>query len=375
MRRVLVLITVLTGASLMTACESSPPPLRWAIAVHGGAGSFNTLTDPAEIEATKRDLAAALEAGRAILAAGGTSLDAAEQVVRILEDNPRFNAGKGAVFTSAGGHELDATIMDGRSLKCGAVGGVRTVKNPVSLARRVMQDTPHILLAGPGADAFAQQVGAEQVDQKYFYTQKRYEQLQKVLEKRKQEEQKKQQSDSGQGSSFTHTPGGKRTTGGAARGVAPSSAPGRSASAPARGDDDVYYGTVGCVALDAHGNLAAATSTGGLTAKMPGRLGDSPLIGAGTYADNQSCAVSGTGTGERFIEHAVAFHVGALMRYKGLSVEEAARIVVFERLKKDQGGLIAVSRTGDIAMPYNTKAMIRGAADARGRFEVFLRGE
>jgi beta-aspartyl-peptidase (threonine type) len=369
--------------------DAQPPAVAWAIAVHGGAGSFATVTDPADVAAIEQGIAEAMGAGRDVLAAGGSAMDAVELVVRILEDNPRFNAGKGAVFTADGGHELDASIMDGGTLRCGAVGGVKTVKNPVSLARMVMQRTRHILLAGPDADAWAAAQGVDQVEPGYFFTQKRFDDLQRVLEQRRREQEQgtrlpqPQQQRQGQTSNpaeradACHPPLTPPSREGESAGAPPSREGDTKAGPRSREGDrthgDDYFGTVGCVARDKHGNLAAATSTGGLTAKMPGRLGDSPIIGAGTYAANDACAVSCTGTGERFIEQAVAFQVAAIMRYRGVGVDEAARIMIHERLKPNEGGLIAVGRDGRIAMPYNTKAMARGAADASGRFEVGLR--
>jgi beta-aspartyl-peptidase (threonine type) len=247
-------------------------------------------------------------------------------VVRYLEDDPNFNAGKGAVFHADGGHELDASIMDGRDKACGAVAAVTTVKNPVCLARMVMTKTRHILLVGAGAERFARETGVELVGQDYFYTEAQRQVWQRAQRKGREQ---------------------SRNT------------------FPLR-----YLGTVGCVARDGRGNLAAATSTGGLTNKRPGRVGDTPIIGAGNYADNQTCAVSGTGIGEQFIRHSAAYEVAALMKYKGLRVTEAVEQVVRQRLKPDQGGLIAVSRDGKIAIDYNTGGMAWAAADSSGRFEV-----
>ncbi len=300
---------------------------HYAIAIHGGAGVISRDTDPAQVQAYQDALAEALRRGQAILEGGGTSLDAVESTVRYLEDQPQFNAGRGAVFTEAGGHELDASIMDGKSLACGAVAGVKTVKNPITLARLVMERTPHILLAGEGAEAFAEEMGVERVGQDYFHTDRRYEQWQRARQRRT--------------TMLDHSE-----------------------------VDATKMGTVGCVALDKHGNLAAATSTGGMTNKKAGRVGDSPLIGAGNYAENATCAVSGTGIGEEFIRHGVAQRVAAAMRYKGLSLEAAAGHVVREVLKPGDGGVIAVDGSGNIAMVFNTQGMFRGAADSRGQFEV-----
>ena len=300
---------------------------HYAIAIHGGAGVIEKTATPEERESYLASLTKALREGHDRLARGDAALDVVEAVVRILEDDPNFNAGKGAVFTAEGTHELDASIMNGANLACGAVAGVQTVKNPISLARLVMEKSPHVMLAAEGAEQFASAMNVERVDPSYFDTPRRL----KGLEKWRQEQEEK---------------------------------------AKEAQNPEKPRGTVGCVVLDRHGNLAAATSTGGMTGKRFGRVGDSPVIGAGTYASNETCAVSCTGTGEEFIRHAAAFQVSAIMRYTGASVERAAHTVIFERLKADDGGLIAVSRNGEIAMPYSTLGMFRGAADSTGRFEV-----
>ena len=255
-------------------------PSSFAIAVHGGAGTIdrNQLTPEREKE-YRSALEQAVQTGAAILSRGGSSLDAVEAAVRLLEDDPNFNAGRGAVFTSAGTNEMDASIMDGKTLKAGAVASLKHIKNPISLARLVMEKSPHVMLEGEGAEAFAKENGIELVDPKYFFTQRRWDELQK---------EKKKASEGGT------SPASER------------------------------HGTVGAVALDQSGNLAAATSTGGTTNKRPGRVGDSPIIGAGTYASNATCAVSCTGDGEYFIRAAVAHEVSSLIENKGVSVKEAA---------------------------------------------------
>jgi beta-aspartyl-peptidase (threonine type) len=296
---------------------------RWAIAIHGGAGVISRVKLADGGKAHLASLHAALEVGRSVLAAGGTSLDAVEKVVRRLEDDPLFNAGKGAVYDHDGIHELDAAIMDGSGLACGAVAAVKTVKNPISLARLVMERSPHVLLVGEGADRFAAEMGVERVSQDYFHTAYRYEEWQRELHRRQ---------------------------GGTA----------------AQRD----HGTVGAVALDRQGNLAAATSTGGLTDKLPGRVGDSPIVGAGTYANNRTCAVSGTGAGEEFIRHTVAYDISALVEYRGATLQQAAESVVRGKLRPGDGGVIAVGRDGAIALVFNSEGMYRGAADSTGRFEV-----
>jgi len=282
----------------------------WAIVIHGGAGGA-----PAENKRQPQEdaLRAYLNMGREMLAGGSTALDACEKVVRAFEADGRFNAGKGAVFTAEGKHSLDACIMDGSSLKVGAVAGVRTVKHPIALARLVMEKTKHVLLIRDGAEEFAQKMGLDIVPNGYF-----------------------------------DSPGRKKD---------------------AKEAETEGGGTVGCVCLDQHGNLAAATSTGGIGGVMAGRVGDTPICGAGTYANNQTCAVSGTGTGEQFIRHNVAHTISALMQYKGMTAQQAAEEVVFNILQKGNGGVIVVSRSGEIAMHYNTGGMWRGCADAAGRFE------
>ena len=297
--------------------------LDWALAIHGGAGVISK----DEYEPVKQEyldsLTDALKLGASLLEAGGTSLDAVEQVVTLLEDDPRFNAGKGAVFNREGHNELDASIMSGETLRCGAVAAVRTVKNPIVLARKVMEESKHVLLVSDGAERFAADTGVERVDPEYFRTERRWKEW---MHKRSQAE-------------------------------APESAP---------------MGTVGVVALDRHGNLAAGTSTGGLTDKAAGRVGDSAVIGAGTYADNRTCAASGTGKGEEFIRFTVAYRIAALMENRGMSVAEAAREVVTRVLQPGDGGVIAVDRDGNVAMVFNTPGMFRGAADSGGRFEVAI---
>jgi len=299
---------------------ASEPDVEWAIAIHGGAGVIERSMDDGERDGYLASLDEALRIGQRILASGGTSLDAVEQVILSMEDDPQFNAGKGAVFNHLQEHELDASIMDGRELACGAVAAVTTIKNPIVLARLVMERTPHVLLAGAGAEQFADEVDVERVPRDYFSTPGRLEQL---------ERQRRE----------------------------------------ARGPDK-EQGTVGVAALDSHGNLAAGTSTGGLTGKRFGRIGDSPIIGAGTFADNRTCAVSATGQGEEFIRHGVARVISAMMEYAGATLQEAADATIHGRLSAGDGGVVAVGRDGSIAMVLNTEGLYRGAADSSGRFEV-----
>jgi len=304
------------------------------LAVHGGAGTIERGDMTPEKEREYRaGLERALAAGYQILKQGGSSLDATEAAVRVLEDDPLFNAGRGSVFTSAGTNEMDASIMDGKAIKAGAVGSVQHIKNPIVLARLVMEKSPHVMLDCAGAEAFARANGIELVEQKYFFTQKRWDALQKIKAAEKNRT-------TGAGKSFVIT-------------------------------DQDRHGTVGAVALDKEGNLAAATSTGGTTNKLPGRIGDTPVIGAGTYADNQTCAVSCTGDGEYFIRAAVAHDVSALMKYRGMSLQEAAQSAL-DTVKKlgGTGGLIAIDKKGDIALPFNTNGMYRGYVDPDGKFVV-----
>ena len=302
-------------ASLITSSFSlTPMKPQFAIAIHGGAGTILKSHFTLEQDALYRErLTRALETGYALLECGSTSLDAVEAVVQLLEDDSLFNAGKGAVFNSDGKVELDASIMDGKTLKAGAVAALHHVKNPICLARAVMENSEHVFLIGEGAEQFAKAHQIELVDESYFFTEARWQSLQKARSKEALTEKEK-------------------------------------------------HGTVGAVALDQFGNLAAATSTGGMTNKKFGRVGDSPIIGAGTYADNETCAVSATGHGEYFIRAVVAHDIAALMRYKNLSVQAAAEEVIMHKLTKlgGTGGVIAIDRNGNIAMPFNTEGMYRG---------------
>ncbi len=317
--------------SAVQPASASPAPPRpaYTIAIHGGAGADPRSEMSAEQEATYRAaLDSALTLGENILKNGGTSLDAATQVVAWLEDCPLFNAGRGAAFTHEGKNELDASIMDGKTQMAGAVGGVTIVKNPIKLARMVMEKTEHVLLTGRGAEQFAKENGLELVDPKYFYTEKRWKSLEKILTEEKK----------------------KSKTG--------------SLSPDENFMQRAKYGTVGCVALDNAGNLAAATSTGGTTNKRWNRLGDTPLIGAGNYASNDACAVSCTGHGEYFMRYVVAYDVWALMSYKGMPLKDAADFVINQKLKTKGGGggLIAVDKNGNVALPFNSDGMYRGYA-------------
>lgn len=323
-------------ASISSAAE--PPATDVVLAIHGGtAGPQKELTPEIE-RAVRADMAKALEAGYAVLQkADGTALDAVEAAIRVLEDSPEFNAGKGSVFTHEGQIEMDASIMDGKTRGAGAVASVTVIKNPITAARAVMEKTKHVLLVGRGAEVFAAKAGLDVVDPSYFWTERRWKQIQAVWDKEKQK---------------------------AAAGDAQTAR-----EAPAE-----PWGTVGAVALDKAGNLAAGTSTGGRTNKMYGRVGDSPIIGAGTYAENGACAVSGTGEGEYFIRFVAAYEIAALMKYKGLPVERAAEEVVFERLKKSggEGGVIVLDSGGRFTAPYNTPGMYRGFVTREGKTKVSL---
>lgn len=301
---------------------------NYAIAIHGGAGRLMTGSLTAEQEKGFQDkLSEALQAGYTILAGGGTALDTVEATVRVLEDCPLFNAGKGSVFNSEGKHEMDASIMNGKNLKAGAIAAVQTIRNPVSGARAVMEKSVHVLLAGHGAEKFLEEHGIEIVPPSYFYDEERYQNWLAT---------KDMEGASWAGDTYIATPEKK-------------------------------LGTVGCVALDSAGNLAAATSTGGMNNKKFGRVGDSPIIGAGCYADNKTCAVSCTGEGEYFIRQSTAYDIAALMEYKGFTVAQAAT----EAIKKvaqlgGEGGLIAIDKEGNIAVPFNTSSMFRGWINNKG---------
>jgi beta-aspartyl-peptidase (threonine type) len=307
---------------------------KFGLVIHGGAGTIDRAKMTPEKERNYRaGMEGALTAGYNILKRGGSSLDATEAAVRVLEDDPHFNAGKGSVFTSAGTNEMDAAIMDGKTLAAGAVAALKHIKNPISLARLVMEKSGHVMMDGEGAEAFAKENGIELMDQKYFFTQERWNALQKMKAAEK------------------HRTGGSR-------------------KAFLITDQD-RHGTVGAVALDKDGNLAAATSTGGTTNKRPGRVGDTPVIGAGTYADNATCAVSATGDGEYFIRATAARDVSALMECRSMSLTDAAQAALDKVAKLGgTGGLIAIDRQGNVALPFNTSGMYRGYLDPNGKFVV-----
>ena len=321
--------TIAVALLFFTAMTTQAKPV--AIVIHAGAGRIDRDSFTPERERLYyATLEQSLRAGHAILKGGGSALDAVEAAIVIMEDAPVFNAGKGAVFTAEGKNELDASIMDGRALQAGAVGGVTTVKNPIRAARAVMEKSPHVLFTNRGAEKFASDNGLEMVDPKYFFTERRWKQIQTWL---KQQEAK---------------------------------AKPRAAAEPDRHAD--YFSTVGCVALDAKGNIAAGTSTGGMTGKRFGRIGDSPIIGAGTYADNRTAGISCTGHGEYFIRHAVAHDISARIAYKKESLAKAARDVVQTVLKQagGSGGIIGLDAQGNIVMEFNTPSMTRGSIGPDG---------
>jgi len=323
-------LCILVAAGWLVSCsnqvktsdekESRPD---YAIVIHGGAGFMSPEKVPADKAAAyTAALDTALSIGLAVLDGGGESIDAVEQVINYLEDNALFNAGKGAVFTNEGKNELDASVMRGDDLMAGAVAGVTDIRHPISAARAVMEKSPHVMMAGAGASKFAKENGLEIVDPSFFYTDEKFQSLHEALQSEK-------------------------------------------------------HGTVGCVALDRAGNLAAGTSTGGMTNKRYGRIGDSPVIGAGTYARNATCAVSATGHGEFFIRYAVAHDISALMEYKGLSLEEAASEVVMNKLVKagGAGGVICLDSMGHMAMVFNTTGMFRAWGNSEGEKGVAIFGE
>ncbi|ETZ19905.1 isoaspartyl peptidase/L-asparaginase family protein [Pedobacter sp. V48] len=315
---------------------------KYVLVVHGGAGTILKKSMTPEKEAAyTAALTKALQHGYDAIKSGKTSLDAVEAAIHVLEDSPLFNAGKGAVFTHDGKNEMDAAIMEGKSLKAGAVAGVTVIRNPITAARAVMEKSEHVMMVDRGAEQFAEQCGVEIVDPKYFYTKERWDGLQQAIK----EDSVKAVLDHGNKKSM------KLGT----------------------INRDYKFGTVGAVALDKMGNLAAGTSTGGMTNKKYGRVGDSPIIGAGTYANNLTAGISCTGWGEFYIRSVVAYDVSAMMEYKNLSVSDASKTALdkMEKLGGD-GGLIALDKNGNVAMPFNTEGMYRGTVTEDGKIEVLI---
>ncbi|MCG3165661.1 MAG: Isoaspartyl peptidase [Bacteroidia bacterium] len=327
--------------------NSTAQSQKFALAIHGGAGTILKESMTPELEsAYKQKLKDALNAGYSVLKSGGSSLDAVEVAVKVLEDSPLFNAGKGSVFTAEGTNEMDASIMEGKTLKAGSVAGVTTIKNPISAARAVMEKSPHVMMTGKGAEKFAAEQKLEIVSPEYFFDSLRYKQWQKIKETEKiQLDHSEDRGDVKPSFDVEFNP-----------------------------NPDSKFGTVGAVALDINGNLAAATSTGGMTNKKFGRIGDSPIIGAGCYANNKTCAVSCTGHGEFFIRSVVAYDISALMEYKNLMLQQAAETVIDKKLTElgGTGGVIAVDAQGNIAMPFNTPGMYRGVVKENGEVEVSI---
>jgi beta-aspartyl-peptidase (threonine type) len=325
---------------IIIACTPNVTPIKnegqYALVIHGGAGNIISSEMKTEVQfAYTAALDTALKIGVKLLKEKKTSLEVVSAVIVYLEDNPLFNAGKGAVFSYDGKNELDASIMSGIDLTAGAVAGVRDVKNPILLAEKIRKNSKHVMLSGTGASLFAREQGLEMVDSSWFFTKNRFESLQEALEQEKSLSMK-----------FS-TP------------------------------SDFKYGTVGCVALDVFGNLASGTSTGGMTNKRYGRIGDSPIIGAGTYANNKTCAVSATGHGEFFIRYTVAYDISALMEYRKLSVQEAAHEVIYNKLTpvEGYGGVICLDKKGNFAIEFNTKGMFRANENSKGERIVRLFAE
>ncbi|MEO8216188.1 MAG: isoaspartyl peptidase/L-asparaginase [Acidobacteriota bacterium] len=306
------------------AAAQTKPSSPIALVIHGGAGTIlKKNVTPEQDAAYRKILEQAIRTGYGVLQKGGSSLDAVEATIRLMEDSPMFNAGKGAVFTHEGRNELDASIMNGKTLAAGAVAGVSIVKNPISAARAVMEKSKHVMMAGKGAELFATEQGLDIVDPSYFWTERRWKELQEEL-------------------------------------MAENAAKNKTSRVEPEHVD--HFGTVGCVALDKDGNLAAGTSTGGLTNKRYGRIGDSPVIGAGTYANNRSAGVSATGTGEYFIRWTVAHDIAALVEYRGMTVQQAADEVIHKKLPfpEGDGGVIVMDAKGNHAFSFNTEGMYRG---------------
>ena len=325
------------GETIAPTPEDSIP--NFGIVIHGGAGTIlkENMSDSLE-QAYKAKLEEAIRTGHEILANGGTAVEAVQRTINVMENSELFNSAKGAVFTNEGKNELDASIMEGENLNAGAVAGVTNVKNPINLAYEVMVNSEHVLLSGKGAEQFAKEQGLEIVDPEYFYTESRFRAMERARERKNAENK-----------TAFYDPLVK----------------------------DEKFGTVGCAALDKNGNLAAGTSTGGMSNKKYNRIGDSPIIGAGTYANNKTCAVSSTGWGEYFIRGVVAYDISAMMEYKGLSLQEAAREVIQKKLPDlgGDGGIVAIDHKGNVAMEFNTAGMYRATMNKNGELSIGIYGE
>lgn len=326
-----------------TLKQSETDTQNFSIIIHGGAGTILKKNMTPEKEAAyKTKLEEAIRVGHNILKNGGSSLDAVQKTINVMEDSPLFNAGKGAVFTNAGTNEHDASIMDGSNLNAGASAGTTIVRNPINLARAIMDNSPHVMLSGNGANTFAKEQSLQIVDPNYFYSERRFKSLEKIKDKEKTE--------------LDHD------------------------DKVAFYDEDIKdskFGTVGCAALDKNGNLAAGTSTGGMTNKRWGRIGDSPIIGAGTYANNNTCAVSSTGWGEYFIRGMVAYDISALIEYKGLSLKQASQEVIQNKLTNlgGTGGIVAIDKTGQMVAEFNTAGMYRATMNEKGELIIGIYNE
>jgi len=339
LKNFLVFFFIILSSSFLFAQSNTPP---FAIIIHGGAGAMHRGSLSGNLEKQYREkLQEALQKGYEMLDQGASAVDAVVETIKIMEDSPLFNAGKGAVFTAEGKNELDASIMDGSNLNAGAVAGVTRIKNPIMAARQVMLQSPHVLLSGDGANRFAEEQGIDMVNNHYFYTKRSWESLQRI----KAAEKEKQENKHDKGYNLNWF--------------------------------DTKLGTVGCVALDRKGNLAAATSTGGLTNKSHGRIGDSPIIGAGTYADNNTCAISCTGQGEYFIRLAIAYRITAMMAFANISMADAMKMVIHQHLEKlgGVGGAIGLDHQGNIAIEFNTPSMFRAYHKAGESAHVMVYGD
>ncbi len=336
----LLAVLVVVGCTQSDAQQEQQQKKDWALALHGGAGAISEDRPDSVKQAYFDDLDEALTIGEDILSNGGSAEDAVEKVINYLEDNPRFNAGKGAVFTHDGEHELDAAFMVGNTREAGTVTGVKTVKNPITLARKVMETSEHVMFATEGAERYADKVGVERVDQDYFYTESRYKALQRALEREKEEDDKQSSLIPEEDKTALYADGDK-------------------------------FGTVGCVAVDKDGQIVAGTSTGGMTNKKFGRVGDVPIIGSGTYASDL-VAVSMTGWGEKIMRAVSGHTVSAYMKYKPASLEEAGDYLLQDVLNPGEAGMIAVDKYGNIYMNMNTNGMFRGSSDSEGNREVAI---
>ncbi|QEC66222.1 isoaspartyl peptidase/L-asparaginase [Panacibacter ginsenosidivorans] len=335
------ILSILFFTSIVSAIAQQNGNKKFALVIHGGAGTIlKSQMTPEKEKLYTQGLNDALTAGNDILAKGGTALDAVLAAIKVLEDNPLFNAGKGAVFTNEGRNEMDAAIMDGSNLKAGSVAGVTTIKNPITAARAVMDKSEHVMMTGKGAEKFAQQSGCTIVDPSYFFTKERWDALQKI----KAEDSTKTLLDHDSSKALLKQPGNR----------------------------DYKYGTVGCVALDMYGNLAAGTSTGGMTNKKFGRVGDAPIIGAGTYANNATCAISCTGWGEFYIRLVMAKTISDRMELAHQSLKDASDEMIMKQLGAlgGDGGMIAIDKDGNIAMPFNTEGMYRAYITSEGKKEI-----